>query len=105
MIVKEFNNNNIHIKFTPDAITDIANNRISDIEAISFGLEMSDTGFIGEEFCLSNFDCGATLYNAYSDKCYILAFSDIARKLLAGKTLILYAHTPDDEEREELERW
>lgn len=102
--IREFNNNNINIKLSPDYLTDIENGKISDIEAISWTLEEIDCYFVGEEFCLSNYDMGAMIYNCYSDMVYIISFSDIERVLKAGKTLKLYARKPDEDDREIIEK-
>lgn len=98
-IIKEFENGNINIKLSVDAIADINAGKYSDIEVISWLLNDLDCYFIGEEFCLSNFDMGVSIYNYYSDLVYILAFSDIINKLMQNKTLKLYAATPTADDR------
>ena len=103
--IKEFYNNNINIKLSSEYLEDIKNGRISDIEAVSYTLEEIDCYFVGEEFCLSNYDMGAMIYNCYSDRVYIISFSDIETILKAGKTLKLYARKPDRDDREFLEYW
>lgn len=97
-----FKNGNINIKFFDETIDDIKSNRFSDIECLSFALDDVDCYFYGEQFCISNYAMGTMIYNAYSDKVYILNFSDIDR-LLQGKTLKLYARKPDTEEREQIQ--
>jgi hypothetical protein len=103
--ITEYKNGNINIKFSPDAIKDINSGRYSDIEVISWLLDSLDTYFISDEYCLSNYDMGATLYNCNSDLCYIISFSDIENILKAGKTLKLYGHTPDEYEKEDIEKF
>lgn len=101
-IAKEFNNGNINIKLNRDTLAEIATGRTSDIENISWLLESIDTYFIGEEFCLSNCDMGAELYNCRIDRVYIISFTDIENVLKSGKTLKLYASIPTDTDRETL---
>lgn len=98
-IIKEFENGNINIKLSVDAIANINAGKYSDIEVISWLLDGLDCYFIGEQFCLSNFDMGVSIYNCYSDLVYILAFSDIINKLMQNKTLKLYATTPTADDR------
>jgi hypothetical protein len=100
--IKEFKNNNINVKLSIEALENIARGRWSDIEVLSWLLDSIDTYFIGEEFCLSNFDIGAMLYNCYSDRVYIISFTDIEEILKAGRTLKLYARIPDDSDREQI---
>ena len=102
--VKEFENNNINIKLSDSIIKDINAGHVSSIEALSWLLDSLDISFIGEEFCLSNYDMGATLYNCHSDRMYIIAFSDIDNVLMGGKSLKLFARVPDNDDREILER-
>lgn len=89
--IKEFNNHNINLRITNDQTN------ISDIEKLSFLLDSLDCYFIGEEFCLSNYDMGIMIYNSYSDKCYIIAFSEIEKA--QEKTIKLHAFEPGEEER------
>jgi hypothetical protein len=101
---QRFKNGNLHIRFSPDEIADIQDGRYSQIELLSGKLETFDTYFIGEEYCLSNYAMGCTLYSYYDDKVFILDFSDIVSVLMEGGTLKLYARKPGDEEREIIER-
>ena len=98
-IIKEFENGNINIKLSADTIANINAGKYSDIEVLSWLLDDLDCYYIGEEFCLSNFDMGISIYNCYSDLVYILAFSDIINKLMKNKTLKLYAATPTADDR------
>lgn len=92
--IKEFKNGNLHIKYSADH---------NEWETLSGILEWLDCYFVGEEFCLGNYDMGRMIYNVYSDLVYVFRFGDI-EKLEEGKTLILYGRKPDDEEREEIEK-
>jgi hypothetical protein len=100
--IKEFNNHNINIRFMPDAIANIRGGRWSDIEVLSWLLDTIDCYLIGEEFCLSNYDMGAQIYNAYSDKVYIISFGDINARLMEGYTLKLYASNPTEDDLEKI---
>ena len=102
--ITEYKNGNINIKLSSDAIKDINIGRYSDIECLSWLLDSIDCTFIGDEFCLSNFDMGAMIYNYYSDLCYIISFSDIESVLKAGKTLKLYGYKPSEDDREQIEK-
>lgn len=94
--IKEFNNGNISFRLTTEQITDIYNKRFSDIEVISWILDEIDCYFVGDEYCLGNFDMGATIYNAYSELCYTINFSEIESVLMSGKWLKLYARQPNE---------
>ena len=96
--IKEFSNGNINIKFDPSGVY----KNESDIINLLWLVDSCDIYDIGEQYCLSNYDLGLTLYNLHSDKCYILSFTELAEKFNNGKTLKLYAHTPDNYEREEI---
>lgn len=98
--VREYKNHNLHIRFSPEAIEKIKADVWTDMEVISWILDGVDTDFIGDEYCLSNFDMGAMLYNRYSDRTYVISFADINTKLHAGKELILYASVPSEDDRE-----
>lgn len=102
--IKEFGNGNINIRFSPEQIAELKTGKISVVEVLSWTLEEIDCYFIGESYCLSNFTTGATIYNAYSDLCYTIAFSDVESVMMSGRWLKLYARKPDDTDREILER-
>lgn len=102
-IIKEFNNGNINLKFYPDSIETMNGaGGYDQIEALSWLLDSLDCYLVGEGFCLSNFDMGVLIYNAYIDKCYILSFADVDEKMMQGQTLKLYAFEPSEDDREEI---
>lgn len=103
--VKEFKNGNVNLRFSPEQITELKTGKVSAVEVISWTLDEIDCYFIGESYCLSNFTTGATIYNAHSDLCYIIDFSDIEKVLMAGRWLKLYARKPDETDREIIEEW
>ena len=98
--VRCFRNGNINIRFTEEILSELKSDKYSVIEVLSWELERADCYFIGDEFCISNYEMGALIYNAYSDVVYILMFSDILNILAEGKTLKLYGHEPSDSDRE-----
>ena len=102
--VKEFKNGNINLSINVNRLFENGGN-CSDIELILWVLDNIDTSLISDEFCLSNYDTGAILYNVFSDLCYIISVSDIDNVLNAGKTLKLYGHTPDKYERELIKKY
>ena len=104
-LIKEYKNGNLTIKLYSDTIAQIKSGRFSDIEVLSWIFDGLDTYFITDEYCLSNFDMGTTLYNAYSDTVYIISFTAIDNELLTGHTMRLYAHKPDAYDRETIEEY
>lgn len=106
-VVREFKNHNINFRFNPDFIFDNYQgnlNRVSAIEAFCWAIESLDCEVVGEEYCLSNWSMGCTLYNAYSDCIYILDFCELEEVALNGKTLKLYARPVDPDTRELIDR-
>ena len=101
--IKEFGNGNINLRFTPEQIEEVKTGKISDVEVISWILDEIDCYFIGEQYCLSNYCMGATIYNAYSDLCYTINFSDVEDVLMTGRHIKLYARKPDEDDREIIE--
>ena len=93
---KEFKNGNINIKFDHAAIEEM---KKDELLFLSDCLSRIDCDFIGETYCLSNYDVGHTLYNSYSDLVYIFPWSCL-EELKAGKTVKLYARKPEIEDRE-----
>lgn len=102
--IREFQNGNINFRFTPEQIAELKTGKISAVEVISWILDEIDCYFIGEQYYLSNYTTGATIYNAYSDLCYIIDFSDVETVLMSGRYLKLYARKPDENDRETIER-
>lgn len=97
--IKEFKNGNINIKFDTETIKEAGKDELLTLSSV---LDNIDCYFIGETYCLSNYETGHTVYNAYSDLIYIFAWSDL-EKLKAGHTVKLYARKPEKEDREILE--
>lgn len=101
---KRYKNGNLSIRFSPDEIADINVGKYSDIELLSSKLERFDSYFVGESYCISNYELGSTIYNCYSDHVYLFNFSDVDI-LMGGKTLKLYAQKPSGTEREIITGW
>lgn len=99
-MVKEYKNGNITIKLDRDTLDEIKKDELLTLASI---LDEMDCYFIGESYCLSNFAMGHTVYNAYSDLCYVFPWC-MLDELKAGKTVKLYAREPDEGDREILER-
>ena len=97
--VKEFNNGNLSIRFD-DELRELA--RRDDVLALASALDSVDCVFIGESFCLSNFEMGHMIYNFYSDKCYTFRWSEL-ENLKMGLAVRLYAYDPDDDDRQAIE--
>lgn len=96
---KEYKNGNIIIRYDRDMIAE--NKRDSLLTLLSV-LDEIDCSFIGETYCLSNYETGHTVYNAYSDLVYVFAWSEL-ETLEAGKAVKLFARKPDEADRELIE--
>lgn len=92
----EYKNGNLTVKYDADKIADAVKDPVLTISDV---LSWIDCYFIGETYCLSNFEMGHTIYNLYSDLIYIFPFRAL-EDLEAGKTIRLYARTPDENDRE-----
>lgn len=97
----QFKNGNIHIKFDHDTLDRINDNNHYPYNDDRF--ELNESLFAVDSFILNNqyfvgCECFQTIYNANTDKYYTLRLSDIEKYLLNGKTLILYARDPIDDE-------
>lgn len=98
-IIKEYKNGNITIKYYNDGIQE---SKRYPLLILSSLLDMIDCYFIGETYCLSNYETGHTIYNAYSDLVYVFAWSEL-EALEAGKVVKLFARKPDETDRELIE--
>ena len=96
---KEYKNGNITVKYDRDKIQDSKKDQILTLVSV---LEWLDCSFIGETYCLSNYETGHTLYNAYNDLVYVFPWR-LLEDLENGKTIRLYARRPDENDREILE--
>ena len=96
---KEYKNGNLTIKFDAD---DLEAAQKDDVLILSDMLSWVDCYFIGETYCLSNYTIGHTIYNSYSDLCYVFDWN-LLEALKAGEMVRLYARRPDEADREILE--
>lgn len=93
---EEYKNGNIAIKYDCDKIQE---SKRDNILTISDVLSWIDCYFIGETYCLSNYETGHTVYNAYSDLVYVFPWRYL-EDLENGKTVRMYARRPDEADRE-----
>ena len=93
--IKEYKNGNLSIKFNKDTI-EFAEKY--DVEALNDILSWADCQFIGDTYCLNNYETGHTIYNSYADVCYIFPWREL-ENLKQGKTIKLIAHEPDEWDR------
>lgn len=98
-IIKEYENGNITIKYYKEGIQESKRDPILTLSSL---LDMIDCYFIGETYCLSNYETGHTIYNIYSDLVYIFAWSEV-ETLEVGKAVKLFARKPDETDRELIE--
>ena len=97
---KEYKNGNITIKYNKERIEDA---KKDDVLTISDVLSWLDCYFIGETYCLNNYETGRTVYNYYSDLIYVFPWRYM-EELEKGKAVKLYARKPDEIDREIIER-
>ena len=97
---KEYKKENIIIKYDRDMI---AESKRDSLLTLSSVLDEIDCYFIGETYCLNNYETGHMVYNSYSDLVYIFAWSEL-ETLEAGKAVRLFARKPDETDRELIER-
>ena len=96
---KEYKNGNIIIKYDRDMIAESKHDSLLTLSSV---LDEIDCSFIGETYCLNNYETGHTVYNNYSDMVYIFAWSEL-EALEAGKAVKLFARKPDETDRELIE--
>lgn len=96
----QFKNGNINVKIEKEDLEDFNKDQVFFLSDLLWYMNCE---FIGETFCLGNFETGHLIYNSYMDCCYIFAWSDLD-KLAEGKSVKLYAREVTDEDRELIER-
>lgn len=94
--IKEFKNGNINLRFDRDLQENASRDELLTLSSL---LDEIDCYFIGEMYCLSNYETGHSVYNAYSDLVYIFPWTAL-EELKQGKTVKLYARKPDEADRE-----
>lgn len=91
----ELDNNDLVIQYDNDTIQEGQKDEmLTFMDVISW----MDTDIIGDEFCISNYEMGLFLYNSWSDKCYIVSFTDLER-IKAGEKVTLSAYEPGEDDR------
>lgn len=96
MAMQRFKNGNIHFRLDDwDNVSDYES------DVVNFINLHDDLNLIGDEFCISNYEMGFMLYDWYSDRFYIISFSDCER-FMQGKTVITYPINYSNEERKEI---
>lgn len=96
----QFKNGNINVKIEKEDLEDFKKDQVFFLSDLLWWMNCE---FIGETFCLGNFETGHLIYNSYMDCCYIFTWSDLD-KLAEGKSVKLYAREVTDEDRELIER-
>ena len=96
----QFRNGNINLRIEKEDLEDFKKDQVFFLSDLLWWMNCD---FIGETFCLNNFETGHLIYNSYMDCCYIFAWSDL--ELLAeGKTVKLFAKEVTEDDRELIER-
>ena len=94
--ITEYKNHNLTIRLSADTLEDIKKDPLI---VLSDVLSWADCSFIGETYCLNNWETGHTIYNCYSDRVYIFPWRYLD-DIMDGKTIRLYARKPDETENE-----
>ena len=93
MKYKEFENGNVNLKI--DDMKELEDSRESSLVLLLWELMEHDFEIVSEEYCLSNYDIGVSLYNLRNQKEYTLSYNDVYNKLEKGHTMKLYAYDPN----------
>ncbi len=96
----QFKNGNLNIRIEKEDLEDYLKDQVFFLSDLLWYMNCE---FIGETFCLSNWETGHLIYNSYMDCCYIFPWREL-ETLDAGKTVKLYAHKPTEDERELIEK-
>ncbi len=101
----EFKNGNINVKLDKETLENIGKGDLGALFcALDGALLWLDCEFYGEDYCISNYDMGTALFNSHNGKVYEVSHSDLLGVLGEGKTLKLYAHEPNEWDKEWLAR-
>ena len=95
-VCKELENGDMIIKLDSEYIRDMEKDDVSVILSV-----MSDAccQFIGDTYCLDDFETGHTIYNYFSDVIYVFPWRYLD-DLKQGKSVKLIAEVPDEDDRE-----
>ena len=102
--VKRFKNGNINIRFDKYDLGLIEAGEASPIVIFLNALDEVDTYLCGDEFCLSYWSMAIFLYSFYSDRLFLVDYSDL-QILKAGKTLKLKAIVPNKDQAKAIEKY
>lgn len=96
----QFRNGNINLRIEKEDLEDFKKDQVFFLSDLLWWMNCD---FIGETFCLNNFETGHLIYNSYMDCCYVFAWSDL-EQLAKGKTVKLIAKEVTEDNRELIER-
>ena len=95
----QFKNGNINLRIPKEDLEDFKKDQVLYLSEL---LSWNNCDFIGETYCLNNFETGHTIYNWYMDCTYIFPWRELDT-LASGKMVKLYARPVEDWEQELLE--
>ena len=96
----QFKNGNLNIRIDKEDLEDFHRDEVFFLADQLWNMNCE---FVGETFCLNNYETGHLIYNSYMDCCYIFPWKEL-KTLVEGKTLKLYAHEVTGYERELIEK-
>ena len=96
----QFKNGNLSIRVEKEDLEDYLKDQVFFLSDL---LWYMNCDFIGDTFCLSNWETGHLIYNSYMDCCYIFPWREL-ETLADGKTVKLYARKLTEDERELIEK-
>ena len=96
----QFKNGNLNVRIEKEDLEDFNANQVFYISDLLWYMNCE---FVGDTFCLSNWETGHMIYNNYMDCCYIFPWREL-ETLAAGKTVKLEAREVSEELRDILER-
>lgn len=96
----QFKNGNLSIRVEKKDLEDYLKDQVFFLSDLLWHMNCD---FIGDTFCLSNWETGHLIYNGYMDCCYIFPWREL-ETLADGKTIKLYARKPTEDERELIEK-
>ncbi len=96
----QFKNGNLSIHVEKEDLEDYLKDQVFFLSDLLWHMNCE---FIGETFCLSNWETGHLIYNSYMDCCYIFPWREL-ETLADGKTVKLYARKPTEDELELIEK-
>lgn len=98
MNIKEYKNGNITLKLTLEEMVLCTENKDARqwlLWTISDNMFWIDTYIVSDPSCMGNDEMALMLYNTRLDKVYTLLLGRQLTALMDGKTIRLYANTPD----------